>query len=86
VIDLCGPLVQQALDTTLEELRMPWLPLNDPPSNTRPQAAPTQILGTVAYQLGTIEALRYPSLKNPEGVNLVLFSDRLLPGQLDIVR
>ena len=48
--------------------------------NAGGRVAPTQALGTVAYDQGRFEALRVPSAQDPKASNLVVFPDRLRPG------
>src|SRR5438270_1647975 len=75
VADLTDPMVQAAVGTTLDELCAPWRPLN--PAG---QVAPTQLLGEVIRDDGSIEALRVPSARVPSTENLVIFPDRLCAG------
>lgn len=75
VLDVTTTQVQDALGTNLQELTGSWLVLN-----ADGHTAPTQALGTAAYNYGSIEALRVPSAQDPRAVNLVIFPDRLRLG------
>jgi RES domain-containing protein len=75
VVDLTDQSVQGILGTTLDELCAPWRPLN-----AAGQVAPTQLLGEVIRDDGSIEALRVPSARDPSTDNLVIFPDRLCAG------
>ncbi|WP_287130942.1 RES family NAD+ phosphorylase [Candidatus Cyanaurora vandensis] len=74
VIDLTEDSVRDSLTLTPNELETHWLRLNG-----EGKAAPTQVLGYIAYQQGNISGLRYPSFKDPDFCNLVIF-DRHVPG------
>jgi len=41
------------------------------------QEAPTQVLGRVAFQSERFDAIRFPSSKNPGGVCVAVFAERL---------
>lgn len=75
VLDLTTVQVQDTLGTNLQELTGSWLVMN-----AGGQTAPTQVLGTAAYNHGSVEALRAPSAQDPRATNLVIFPDRLRPG------
>lgn len=75
VLDLTTMQVQDTLSTNLQELTGSWLVMN-----ADGQTAPTQALGTAAYNYGGVEALRAPSAQDPRATNLVIFPDRLRPG------
>jgi RES domain-containing protein len=68
VLDLADPKVQTLLGSSPAELTGPWLGLDRPP---------TQRLGQAAFDSGRVAALRYGSIKHPDGYNLVVFTDRL---------
>lgn len=73
-LDLTQHQNQVALETDLEELTAPYLPLE-----AQRGVAPTQSLGAAAAEAG-IEALRVPSSKNPKASNLVIYPRSLRPG------
>jgi RES domain-containing protein len=60
LVDLTDTTVQAALGTTLGELCAPWRPLN-----AAGLVAPTQLLGEVLRDDGSIEAVRVPSARDP---------------------
>jgi len=68
VLDLADPKVQALLGSSSAELMDPWLGIDRPP---------TQRLGQAAFESGRVVALRYGSIKHPDGYNLVVFTDRL---------
>jgi RES domain-containing protein len=72
ILDICHPDNQSVLETNLSELIAPWRPLN-----AEGIMAPTQMLGTAAYNLQSIEALKVPSARDPNTYNLVVFFNRL---------
>lgn len=72
ILDICHPENQSVLETNLSELIAPWRPLN-----AEGQMALTQMLGTAAYNLQSIEALKVPSARDPNTNNLVVFVNRL---------
>jgi RES domain-containing protein len=72
ILDICHPENQSVLETNLSELIAPWRPLN-----AKGQMAPTQTLGSAAYNLQSIEALKVPSARDPNTYNLVVFVNRL---------
>jgi RES domain-containing protein len=72
VVDLTDAAVQRAVGTTFDELCAPWRPLN-----AAGHRAPTQLLGEVVRDAGTIEGLSAPSARDPSTANLVVFPDRL---------
>jgi hypothetical protein len=62
------------LGTTMAELCGPWRD-----HKAAGLAVPTQVLGGVVHELGSIEALRAPSARDPSTDNLVIIPDRLQP-------
>lgn len=72
VMDLTDPATREHLGYGLDMLRSPW--------RRRTPNAPTQLLGRAAYEEG-VQGLIYPSAKNPDGTNLVVFPDNLTIGQ-----
>jgi len=73
VLDLTEPAVQAATGTTRQELTGDWRP-----TQIAGAEAPTQLLGRVGYESGTIQAIRYYSAKNqPDGRCLAVFPERL---------
>lgn len=75
VLDLTQADVQQALGTNLQELTGSWVAVND-----QEAVAPTQQLGCACFEVGTIEALKVPSVRDPRAFNLAVFPDRLGEG------
>jgi RES domain-containing protein len=74
VLDLTRPEVRGALGTDLVELSSAWA------GWTRPGLPPTQILGREAHVSGLFQAIRFPSARNPGGICLAVFPDRLPKG------
>lgn len=77
VLDLTSAEVQEALGTSLQELTGAWIALDD-----REAKAATQRLGEACFELGTVEALKFPSARDPRAFNLAVFPDRLRTGSL----
>jgi len=75
VIDLCQYRVRIALGTDLEEILLPLEPYE-----ARGELAPTQILGTTAFELG-YTAIKYPSRHHPKTCNLAVFPENLKRGE-----
>ena len=75
VLDLTDASAREALGTTLDELCAPWRPLD-----AAGQVAPTQLLGEVIRDDGSIEALRVPSARDRSTDNLVVLPDCLRDG------
>jgi RES domain-containing protein len=75
VLNMADPQVQKALGTNLQELTGSWIAMN-----ASGGMAPTQTLGFVAYNHGSIEALRVPSAQDAKAINLAVFPDRLRTG------
>lgn len=73
VIDLEESLT--ALNLQLSDITTPWRD-----SLRRGERPVTHTLGRLAHERGDIEALLFPSAKNPETFNLAVFPDRLLKG------
>lgn len=75
ILDLTEASVRQRLGTSLAELTGRWRLSEESP--------PTQILGAAAYASSRIVGMRYHSAKNQaglaEGLNFVVFPDRLAP-------
>ena len=71
VVDLTRPEVRRALGTDLNEMTGPWRVFRGR------GLPPTQLLGREAYNSGRFLAIRYPSARNPGGVCLAVFEDRL---------
>lgn len=73
VLDLTNPASLAALGTNVQEMTGNWVTIQQPP---------TQVLGRLAYDSGRITGIKYASAKNPGGLNLVVFSERitLIPG------
>lgn len=64
-----------ALGLRLEALTSPWRD-----SLRRGETPVTHRLGTLAYERGDVEALLFPSTKNPATLNLAVLPDRLTEG------
>ncbi len=82
VLDFTDSRMQNQAGTNLQELTGNWvIPQADYLAGRGPMP-PTQALAQEAYTAGGISALRYPSTKNlADGIALVIFPDRLVPGQ-----
>jgi RES domain-containing protein len=76
VLDLTDPAVLAALGTTEQEMTGIWAETPNPP---------TQRLGTAAFGSQRISGIKYASAKNPGGLNLVVFPDRLSPDSPDFL-
>lgn len=72
ILDICHPENQSVLETNLSELIAAWRPLN-----AEEIVASTQILGSAAYNLQSIEALKVPSARDLNTYSLVVFVNRL---------
>jgi RES domain-containing protein len=68
LLDLNDQGTLASLNTTLQEVTGPWATALQPP---------TQLLGQAAYDSGRITGIKYGSAKNPRGLNLVVFPDRI---------
>jgi RES domain-containing protein len=75
VVDITLPDAQSALATSHQELTGAWLW-----EQAQTGEAPTQRLGRVAFESERLCGLRYPSSKNPGGVCVAVFPDRLTGG------
>jgi RES domain-containing protein len=81
VLDLTRQEVRHALGTDLVELTAPWR------GTAAPVLPPTQTIGQEAFNSGLFDAIRYPSVRNPNGVCLTVFVTRLVaggPGYIDL--
>jgi RES domain-containing protein len=75
VLRLDDPGISGLLHLSPVELQAEWrIP------NARDVEVPTQRLGNIAYAVGRIEAIAYPSTVNPGGICLGVFTERLAPG------
>jgi len=74
VLDLTDAAILKALGTNVQEMTGAWVKEANPP---------TQELAKAAYNSGKIAGIKYGSAKHPGGVNLVVFSDRLVPPSTD---
>jgi hypothetical protein len=80
LLDLTDSSVQRRLGTTLAELTDDWRMSQDEYRKGKGPLPPTQLLGTAAYATGRIVGMRYRSArKTRDGVNVVVFPDRLIP-------
>ncbi len=86
VLDLTDPDIQSRLGTSLSELTGDWVLSQDLHQEGKGPLPPPQLLAKVAYDMGTINAIRYRSAKNIRtGVNLAVFADRLTLGGPDFL-
>jgi len=76
VLDLTDASVLKALGTNEQEMTGTWAKATNPP---------TQELAQIAYDSNRIEGIKYRSAKHPDGVNLVVFSDRLVAPSKDFL-
>jgi hypothetical protein len=82
VLDLTEPDVQSRLGTSLAELTGDWVFSQELHKEGKGPLPPTQLVAKIAYEIGTVVAIRYRATRNIKtGVNLVVFADRLTPGQ-----
>jgi RES domain len=77
VLDLTDLNVQKALGTNDQELRGPWLRSQERFLTGRGPLPPTQALGEVAFAALDVAGLKYSAARSSDGVNLVVFTDRL---------
>lgn len=68
LLDLTEPATLAVLGTTAQEVAGTWATTPHPP---------TQVLGQIAFDLGRIAGIKYPSATHPSGLNLVVFPDRI---------
>lgn len=81
ILDLTDPRVQSRLGTSFSELVEPWRVPQARYLRGEGPFPPTQLLGQVAYETGSILGMKFDSAKNAnEGFNVVVFSDRLTRG------
>lgn len=81
ILDLTDPQVQSRLGTSFSELVGPWRVPQARYLRGEGPFPPTQLLGQVAYETGSILGMKFDSAKNSsEGFNVVVFSDRLARG------
>jgi RES domain-containing protein len=74
VLNLADASILKALGTNEQEMTGAWAKGVNPP---------TQELAVAAYASARVEGIRYGSAKNPGGVNLVVFPDRLVAPSMD---
>lgn len=72
VLDLTLTHTQELLSTNMQELTGEWRAIQ-----VDGQEAPTQVLGRVAFESERFDAIRFPSSKNPGGVCVAVFAERL---------
>jgi RES domain-containing protein len=78
VLDLTNPEILERLRTNLSELTGNWLVPQARFLQGKGPLPPTQLLAREAFQTGRIHGILYWSAKHTgQGVNLVVFSDRL---------
>lgn len=84
VLDLTNSATREALGLSLATLLGPWLPWNAIGAgdewNPEVNLAPTQRLGIAAHDSNRFEAILAPSAKDPSGLCLAIFVDRLSSG------
>jgi RES domain-containing protein len=68
LLDLTEAITLKTLSTTIQEVTGPWATSAHPP---------TQSLGQAAHDSGRITGIKYGSARNPQGVNIVVFPDRI---------
>jgi RES domain-containing protein len=68
LLDVTNAKCLQSLNTTIQEVTGPY---------ATSQMPPTQVLGQAAYDSGRITGIKYSSARNPGGLNIVLFPDRI---------
>lgn len=82
ILDLTDLHVQAALGTSFSELTGQWRVPQARYLRGEGPLPPTQLLGQVVYEAGSILGMKYDSAKNEgEGFNFVVFSDRLPIGR-----
>jgi RES domain-containing protein len=80
VLDLAEPSVQTALGTNMQELTGQWRY-----TKAQGREACTQRLGRICHGTARFDAIRYPSSKNPNGICVAVFPDRLKgPAYLEV--
>jgi RES domain-containing protein len=72
VLDLADPTILDALETSFQELTGDW---TQDEYHNRP--VPTQQLGAACFRNSSFHGIRYPSARNPQRYNFVVFRDRL---------
>lgn len=77
VLDLTDPDIQVALNTNDTELRGPWQRAQVRFLAGLGPMPPTQQLGLSAFGTGLLTGLQYPAAKEGDGLNFVVFTDRL---------
>lgn len=73
ILDITDASIQQALHTTDPELLRPWRL-----AQSRGRMVATQRLGQAAFDCGSLQAIRYPSVQSAGAPCLVVFPDRLV--------
>ncbi len=68
LLDLTAPSTLAALATSEQEMTGTWVKAHNPP---------TQLLAQAAYDSGRIAGIKYRSAKSIDGLNLVVFSDKI---------
>ena len=74
MLDLCETGVREQLNLSLTDLTAPWWPVQEGGAE-----AMTQAIGRAAYLTG-FEAVKLPSVRRPEGINLNVFPVKLRTG------
>jgi hypothetical protein len=69
------------LGTFPQELTGPWLVPQGRYLAGQGALPPTQQLGAEAFASTRVAGFRYPSAKSPQGVGVVVFPARLVPGR-----
>ncbi|CAN5550677.1 hypothetical protein BH11CYA1_BH11CYA1_44020 [soil metagenome] len=73
ILDITLPGNQALLDTNSTELALSWQW-----QMAMGKTVPTQILGELAFTSGKFQAIRFPSSRNAEAINLVIFTERVV--------
>lgn len=81
ILDLTDGVIQQALATTHQQLTGAWVLQQSLHLAGQGPPPPTQVLGQQAFLSRLVVGMRYPSAKNPQGVGLVVFTNRLQPNR-----
>jgi RES domain-containing protein len=85
ILDLTDVTIQQQLGTFPQELTGPWLVPQARFLAGQGPLPPTQRLAAEAFASKRVAGLRYPSAKHPQGVGVVIFSARLVPGRDELI-
>jgi hypothetical protein len=81
ILDLTDVRIHQLLGTSHQELTGEWVVQQSTYLTGRGTIPPTQLLGAEAFASSRIAGLRYPSSKNTNGIGVVVYASRLVPGR-----